>query len=258
MSAEEDVLGLYAGGEEYGGHRAEAVGAFGGEVAAAGVAGEAAFHFGMTAEIVGKRSACNLTLQDEGDAARDVFADFAEKEGIVGAAEYDGVNQRVGIEKAFDFLLHEVIGTGACGLAVFDKGNPHRTCVASNGIIRIKFGYLHVVGTAGYRAGCAEYADVARTAYLAEFFDRRTNYAEHTARGVVHSGEVVLLNCAQCLCGSGIATEDYQGASLPEKILHRLESEAVDNLERTDAVGRAGVVAKIYVVILRKSGAQSL
>ena len=252
------MLGLYVGGEEHGGHRAEAVGAFGGEVAAAGVAGEAAFHFGMAAEIVGKRGACNLTLQDEGDAAGDVFSDFAEKEGIMGATEYDSVNQRVGIEKAFDFLLHEVIGSWACGFAVFDKWNPHRAGVARHGVIRIEFGYLHVVGTAGYRTRGTEYADMAGTAYFAEFFDRRTDYAEYAARGVGHSGEVVLLNGTQCLGGSGIATEDYQGASLSEKILHRLESEAVDNLERTDAVGRAGVVAKIYVVILRKSGAQSL
>lgn len=155
------MLGLYVGGEEYGGHCTEAVGAFGGEVATAGVAGEAPFHFGMAAEIVGKRGACNLTLQDEGNAAGDVFADFAEKEWIMGAAEYDCVNQRVGVEKAFDFLLHEIIGTGTCGFAVFDKWNPHRAGVARNGIIRIEFGYLHVVGTAGYRAGRTEYADMA-------------------------------------------------------------------------------------------------
>ena len=61
-----------------------------------------------------------------------------------------------------------------------------------------------------------------------------------------------VLDGAQGLRRGGVARQDHQGTAPVEKLLHGLERELVDHVERARAIWSAGIVAQIQVIILRK------
>ena len=84
----------------------------------------------------------------------------------------------------------------------------------------------------------------------ADGLDGGADDAQHAARGV-QAGQVFLLNGAQGFGRGGVAGQDDQRAALAKKGLDGLEGVFVDHLEGVRAIGRAGVVAEVQVVVLR-------
>ena len=111
--------------------------------------------------------------------------------------------------------------------------------------------YLHRVRLALYGALGGEHADVARLGQIAYRLCRWADYAQYAARRVEH-GQVALLYGAQSLCRCGVASEYHEMATHGEQLEHGLPCELVDHFKRARAIGCAGVVAEIHVVVLRQ------
>ena len=92
---------------------------------------------------------------------------------------------------------------------------------------------------------------MAIAAYLAHLLYCGPYYPQHTAVGV-DAGQVVLLYGAKSLGRCGVACHNHQPASLPEQVFHSLQGEVVHQLKRAAAIGCAGIVAQIQIVVLRQ------
>ena len=241
--------GLDGLAKEDGGHVGKGFGLLGGEVAGGGALGEALLHVGVPTEIVGKAVGYVFALWHEAHGGGKGAAQLGEEEGIVGAAEDDGVDEGVALEELVDVLLYEVVGSGAVGLAVLDEWHPEGAGLAGDVDVGGEFVDFDVVGVAAYGAGGGKDADVACAGELAYGFGRGAYDAEH-APGGVDGGEVALLYGAQGLGGGRVAGEDDEGASHTEEAAHGLEGELIDDGKGARAVGGSRVVAKVEVVVL--------
>ena len=86
---------------------------------------------------------------------------------------------------------------------------------------------------------------------------RGTDDAEHASLRIERR-QIALLYGAQSLGRSGVTTENHKMASHGEKLQHGLTGELIDHLERARTVRRAGVVAKIHVVVGRQQLADTM
>ena len=78
----------------------------------------------------------------------------------------------------------------------------------------------------------------------------RTDDAQHAAVRVQFR-DVSLLNRAQRLSRSRIATQDDQMATHGKKLQHSLAGKLIHYLEGARTVWRTGIVAQIHIVVLR-------
>ena len=139
---------------------------------------DAGFHVGVTTEVVGKAAGYVLALRDEMDVGGRVLTDLVDEEGVVGAAEDDGVDERVTLQEQVEILAYEIVGTGRVGLAVLDEGHPHRTCLPGDDDVRGEFGQLERVGVAADGSLCSHDADMAGAREGGHNLNSRTHYAE--------------------------------------------------------------------------------
>ena len=151
------------------------------------------------------------------------------------AAENEGVDVGIRLEKGIDVFFHEIVGTVAVGLAVFNKRHPHRACMAVDRNTGRMFCNFDIIRLRGYCSRSGEEAYRACSGGAGNGFYRRADYAEHSPRGV-YVGEVALLYAAQGLGRGRVAGQYDQRASLFEKMFDGFESESVDELERARAV----------------------
>lgn len=98
--------------EEAGGRGGKTVGVLCCEEAGCGSPCDAGFHVGVTTEVVGKAAGYVLALGDEMDVGGRVLTDLVDEEGVVGAAEDDGVDERVALQELVDILADEIVGAG--------------------------------------------------------------------------------------------------------------------------------------------------
>ena len=117
--------------------------------------------------------------------------------------------------------------------------------------------YLKGVGAGLHRAGGGQQADVAGAGERADGFHRGADDTQY-APGGVQVGQVVLLDGAQGFGRGRVAGQDDQVAAPGEEVGDALQRVAVYHVERACAVGRAGVVAQVDVVVLRQGGAYLL
>ncbi len=187
----------------------------------------------------------------------EVLLDFGEEEGVVGAAEDDGVDGGVEGEELAEVFLDEVVGAGGVGFAALDEGDPHGAGELGDGHLRGDLFEFEEVGVAGDCAGGGEEADVACAGDGWEDFDCGADDAEDAAEGEAVGAEggldeVVLLDGAEGFCGGGVAGEDHEAAIEREEGFYGLEGEVVDDIEGARAVGGSGVVAEVDIVVLRE------
>ena len=164
--------------EEAGGRGSEAVGVLGGEETGSTPSCDAGFHVGVTTEVVGKAAGYVLALRDEMDVGGRVLTDLVDEEGVVGAAEDDGVDERVTLQELVEILADEIVGTGRVGLAVLDEGHPHRTCLTGDDDVWGEFGQLERVGVAADGSLRSHDADMAGAREGGHNLNSRTHYAE--------------------------------------------------------------------------------
>jgi len=249
---EADVLGVEGLLEEAGGGLGEGVGIVGGEEEALPVAGEELLDVGVSLEVIGEALGDMGTLVEEGDVGgREVLLDFGDEEGVVGAGEDDSVDEGVGGEEVVEVFLDEIVGAGGEVLVVFDEGHPHWAGFGGEVDVGAESLGFEVVGLGRDGAGGGEESHMIGAGEAGEGFDGRADDAED-ASGGAEMRKVYLLKGAERFCGGRIAGEDNEGAVEAAKVSDGLSSEVVDDIEGAVAVGRAGVVAEIDVVVLRK------
>lgn len=252
--------------EEEAGTFAESCGGFGGEILAGATTGEPLCHFGMAVKIVVKAGGDVLTLRNDTNLRGNVLgfpavrggsrevvkllADFVEQEGIMGAAEDDGVDEGVLGKQFLKGVADEVVGSGLVELATFDQWHPHGTCLSHDGGTGIELLYLQIVGLGLDSAFGGEHTDMVGAGELSHDFGCGAYDSKHTVVGGIRR-KVLLLDGAEGLGGSGVAPQNDQRASQGEELLNRLEGELIHHVEGTCAVWGTRVVAKVDVVILR-------
>ena len=74
--------------------------------------------------------------------------------------------------------------------------------------------------------------------------------AQDAPRGVVPGGQIALLDGAEGLGRGGVAGQDDEGAAFGEEVHDGFAGEAVDGVVGACAVGGAGVVAEVDVVVV--------
>ena len=146
FSVECDVLHFHFFVEEEAGTFTEFSSRLGGEVLAGAATSESRCHLGMAVKIVLKAGGNVLTLGDDLHSLREILADFVEQEGVVGAAEYDGVNLRILCHQFVERVFHEVVSTRLVELVVLDEWNPHGTGLPHDGAAWVEFLYFKFVG----------------------------------------------------------------------------------------------------------------
>ena len=90
------VLGLHVFLQEDGGRDGEFVRGFGGEVLACAAPGATGIHFGVAAQVVGQAQGHNAALGHDGHACGQQRFYLGLQQGVVRAAQDEGVYQRVG------------------------------------------------------------------------------------------------------------------------------------------------------------------
>ena len=210
--------------------------------------GYAMLHICVAEEIVLK-AACNIVaLRDNSNTFRDITADLVQKFGIMRAAEYDGIYQRVGRKHFVNLLSDEIVCTGPVGLTVFHQRNPHGTGYAGNADIGKKLGYLQIIGAGAYGAGSGKQAYVAAACDVSDTLCRGAYDAKNTIGGS-KLGKILLLDSAEGLGRSSIAGQYDQGATLVEKVSDSLKGKFVDHLETVCPIRGTGIVAQIKEII---------
>ena len=182
--------------EEAGGRGSEAVGVLGGEETRSTPSCDAGFHVGVTTEVVGKAAGYVLALGDEMDVSGRVLTDLVDEEGVVGAAEDDGVDERVTLQELVEILAYEIVGTGRVGLAVLDEGHPHRTCLTGDDDVWGEFSQLERVGVAADGSLRSHDADMAGAREGGHNLNCRTHYAED----VFFNGNVIVNVASSGVC----------------------------------------------------------
>ena len=234
--------------QEDGGGFGEFLGGFGRQETASASGGELARHFGMPLQVIFQALRHILALREERDACGHVFPDLVEQERIVRAAEDERVDARVFRKELVQVLLHEIIGAGRGIFVVLDERYPHWARLRLDVDMREHLRDFQLIRTGRNRAGRPDHANMLRVAEAVHQLDGRTDDAQDAPRGVPPR-EVALLDRAQRLGRSRVASQDDQLASLAEEAHDGLAREAIDHLKRTPAIRSPGIVSQIDVII---------
>ena len=98
--------------------------ALGGEVMAGSVLGALAVDLGVTGQIMLKTRCHISALWHHTNTLGHMPKDALHQQGIVGAAQNDGIYLRVELHEGIDSLGYEIVGTLAFGLVCLDYGRP--------------------------------------------------------------------------------------------------------------------------------------
>lgn len=247
LSLELDVTGCDLALKEETAHLRKLGRIFCREVSALPLPCDALCHIGMALEIVGETIGDIPPLRNDGDTLRNEMTDTVEQDGIVGTTEYEGVNARIGGEDLINVFLYEIICSWIVELKILNQRHPHRAGKARDPDIGMKLLDLQVIGMGENSAGCGKYTDVAAVGEVAYDLSCGTYDSEYAALRVP-SGQVVLLDSAQGLGGSGVAGKNDKLTALPKEILNGLPGILIDHLETASAVRGARIVTEVKVV----------
>lgn len=100
------------------------VGALGGVVFHRGMARTAGIHVGMAVQVVVQTAGDVLALGYHFDTLGHELLYRGQEDGVVGAAQDEGIDGGVGLKNVVDALLDEVVGTRSARLIVLDDGHP--------------------------------------------------------------------------------------------------------------------------------------
>ena len=167
----------------------------------------------------------------------------------MGAAQDDGIDERVGLHQLVDVFLHEVVGPRPLRLALLHQRHPEGAWLPGDADVRVQFLYLQAIAVALDGALGGQYAHVAGGGQLADDFGRGPDDAQHAAV-YIPAGQVVLLYGAQRLGRGSVASQHHQVAAAAEEVLHGLARELVDHAKRAWPIGGTGIVAQIQIVVL--------
>jgi len=223
--------------------------ALGGEVLARAALRERLLNLRMAHEVVAQAVGHIFALRHDAHARGHMLHDAAHEQGVVGAAEDDGVDVGVEAHELVDALLDEVVGSGRVGLVGFDDGSPQRTGYAGELDVGEQFFDFELVAAALHGAFGGQQSDVSRRGDAADDLGRGSDDAEHASAGI-DGRNVALLNGAQGFGRRGVAAEDDEAATHGEQLEHGLAGELIDHLERARAVGRTSIIAQVHVVVL--------
>ena len=102
-------------------------------------------HLGVAGQIVFEARGDVVALGDDLYALGNVSPYFVEKQGEVGAAEDDGVDEWVLGEQFLKRVLDEIVGSWPVELIILDKRHPHGTGLSHDGAFGIEFLYFQLV-----------------------------------------------------------------------------------------------------------------
>ena len=245
-----DALGFKGLAHEDGCLRLECLCLFRSQEACGASHRDALIHFRVAAEVVLQALCYVAALFDDVYVRRHVLAYLTKQQGIVCAAEDDAVDERVTAEQALYALADEVVRSWTVVFVVLYQRHPHGAGFSCHLNVGAELGNLQLVGMAAYGAWRGHDAHMTRSGYVADDLDGGTYHAQHASLRV-EKGQVPLLDATQRLGRCGVAGQDDEVAALLEQIPHSLERELIDEVEGACAVGSAGVVAKVEVIVLR-------
>ena len=222
-----------------------------GEIMYLAVLRTALFELRMAQEILLQAAGHILTLRDDTDARRQMLQNLRQQQGIMGAAEDDGIDLRILTQNLIDALLDEIVGAGGVGFIVFHQRHPERTGHARDLNIGMQLMDLEVIALALDGALGGKDAYMARLCQTADNFCRGPDNAQHTARGV-DLRQIVLLNAAQGFRRGGVAAQDDEMATHLEELQDGLARKLIDHVEGTRSVRGTGIVAQIKIIVLGK------
>ena len=208
-------------------------------------------HLGVSLQIFFEALSHILTLRNDTDTSREVFQDLRHEQRIMGAAKDDSVDSGIKTHNLVDAFLDEIVGTRRIGFIILHQGHPERTCNTSDLYVGIEF--LDFEGLALALDGSlgGEYSHMTALGETADDLCRRTDDAQNSTVGI-DLRDIVLLDGAQGLGRSCIATKDNEMATHLEELDDCLACELIDHIETAWAVGGTGIVAQIEVIVLGK------
>ena len=155
-----DSLGVDRGVHEEGCEGIEPLGAFGGEIFYRASTGASFCHRGVTTEVIFKAFGHQFSLREDSDMPGGVLSYLWQKQGIVGAAEDESVDFRVGQKELIDIFFYKIIGSVSVELTGLYEWHPHRAFLLGDLHAGVDFLNLHPVGMASDRALRGEEPDV--------------------------------------------------------------------------------------------------
>src|SRR5690606_29201538 len=163
----------------------------------------------------------------------------------------DCVDARGLLQQLVDIFLHIVARPGRFQVVVFHQRHPERARLLVDGDVWKELRDFDSVRFGPDRAWRCEDDDMCRLGVAANTFGGGADDAEQLAQ-VAIARQVVLWKGPEGFGGRCIAGEDYQVASQFEQLLDAFFRVGVDGFERARAIGYTGVVAQIYIIILRE------
>ena len=257
MLSEGDVVDVDGFVEEDLGLLLELVGVLGGEVVDGGGLGAALVDLGVAIKVGLEALGDVFALGDDAHARGEVFQDLRHEQGVMGAAEDDGVDLGIFTHDLIDAFLDEVVGSRGVGFVVLDEGHPEGAGDARDLEVGVELVDLEIVALALDGALGGKDAHMTRFRQAADDLGGGADDAEDAALGV-DLRQVVLLDGAQGLGGGGVTAEDDEVAAHLEELQHGLARKLIDHVERTWSIGCAGVVAEIKVVVFGKQLADAM
>ena len=204
--------------------------------------GELSIHLRMAGEVIDQADGYTLSLGKEGDRLGQEGAYLTGQEGIMGATQDQGIDQRIGLQQVIEVLTDEIVGSGRVELVVLDQGDPHRAGLSRDLDMGEELANLNGIRMGGDGAGGAHNADMLASADAIHTFDRWTDHAQHPSIGIP-CGQIALLDGAKRLCGGRVASQDDQLATGLKQVAHGLASKLIDHLERAHTIGGPGVIS---------------
>ena len=208
----------------------EFVGILGGEVLAGAAASELLAQVRVVVEVLGQAVGHVFGLRNDAHAGFDILQNLRKEDGIVGAAQDDGVDGGVLAHELVDALLDEIVGAGTVGFVVLYEGNPEGAGYAADTDIGKEFIDFDIVAVAAHGALGSQQAYVATVGERPDNFGRRSDDAQHAAGGIPR-GQVVLLDGSQGFGRGGVAAQDDQLAAHAEEFQHGLARELIYDVE---------------------------
>ena len=152
-------------------------------------------HLGMALKITLQAVSHIGALRHDAHTVGHILHDAVHEQRIMGAAEDNGVDERVAAHQLVYALLHKIVGPRTVCLVGFHDGSPQRTSLSRDRDVGVQLANLHVVALRAYGALGGQHTHMARSRELSNGLCRGTDHAKHTARGV-HLRQVTLLDGA--------------------------------------------------------------
>ena len=173
--------------------------------------------------------------------------DLVFEDGIVGAAQDQGVHALKGGQVA----AQDQAGAFPLLLAALDDGHQERTGLLDDRNLRVQFLQLQIEGLGDHGALGGDHPDALVAGPGHGLFHRGDQHPQDPEAGVAFR-QPDLLDAPQGPGRGGVAGQDDEAAALAEEIIHRLLGEADHHPVAPGAVGDAGIVPQVEIVILRQ------